>query len=112
MNEIARLGLSSSVDRSFYPREAAQAITSRICDPLTVDGEILRAELEEDIAYRCDIVADTLDGLRRDGLDDHQLLAKYQKLDSILELLENAVDLMLWQWDRRIWAEENRMRGK
>lgn len=95
MNEIARLGLSSSVDRSFYPREAAQAITSRICDPLTLDDEILRAELEEDIAYRCDIVADTLDGLRRDGLDDHQLLAKYQKLDSILELLENAVDLML-----------------
>jgi hypothetical protein len=206
MEEVARLGLNTSVDRYFYPREAAQAITSRICDTLTVDSKILRAELEEDIVYRCDVLADSLAGLRRDGLDDHQLnkfivdaqdwaanrgdetllrlqaehkalrdqsmengtfdpatleamkepeqqqwnhlfgpgqqviarvdlqshvrirkdaerlrawsggevglLAKYQELDSALELLENAVYFMLWQWDRRIWAEENRMRGK
>ena len=203
MVEIARLGWNAE-SKVFYPREAAKAITSRICDPLKVDNKVLRGELEEDIVYRCDVIAEDIAGLRRDGLGDQelkdflvsvqdwaanrgdetllnfqaehkalvdramaseafdpateeaikelqnqqwnylfgpdrkvmtridleshvrlrkdaarlgvwpgseaQLLVEYQKLDDEVELLEDALDFMMWQWDRHIWAEQNRIR--
>jgi len=42
---------------------------SRICEPLSVDGTVLRTELGDDIGYRCDVVDDDIDGLCRDAAD-------------------------------------------
>lgn len=205
MEEIARLGWEGRQDGYFPPREAAQAIVARRCDPLMVDGAPLRAELADDIGCRCDAVDEDIEGLRRDawGPDidqflvrvqdwasnrgdgellrlkaEHQaleeragatgnldpatleamrmlehkqwahlfgqdrdivvrvdpqshvrirkkgerlrswraaetgLLEAYQRLDDELELLEAALDFMMWETDRRAWAEEDLARGR
>jgi hypothetical protein len=70
MKEIARLGWQGRGDVVFEPREAAEAIMSRICDPLTVDGAVLRSELADDIAYRCDVLDEDITSLRRDAYID------------------------------------------
>lgn len=203
MQEIAQLGWQGRRDKYFDPRAAAEAIIARICDPLTVDGTVLRTELADDIAYRCDVIHDDIHTLRRDAfieLEDflvhvqdwaanrgdeemlrlreehrkleeqaktagtfdeatlkamrdleHQqwvhlfgpdrevktkvdlqshisirskgerlrssrttearLLERYRQLDDELQILEAAVDFMMFETDRRAWAEEDRARG-
>lgn len=203
MQEIVRLGWEGRGDNYFDPRGAAEGITARICDPLTVDGTVLQTELADDIAYRCDVIDEDIHTLRRDAfveLDDllvqvqdwaanrgdeemlrlqeerrkleeqakatgtfddailkarrdleHQqwvylfgpdrevktkvdleshirirskgerlrssratearLLEQYQQLDDELQILEAAFDFMLFETDRRAWAEEDRARG-
>lgn len=73
MQEISQLGWRGRGDNFFEPRAAAEAIVARICDPLTVDGTVLRTELADDVAYRCDIIDGDLRMLRREafiGLED------------------------------------------
>jgi hypothetical protein len=203
MREIAELGWHGRGDMYFDPRAAAEAITARICDPLTLDGAILRSELADDIAYRCDVVDDDIQTLRRDAfieledfvvqvqdwaanrgdeelirlqeehrkleeqgkaagtfeektlkamrdlerqqwvhlfgpdrevktkvdLQSHKsifskgerlrssrateahLLEQYQQLDDELQIVEAAIDFMMFETDRRAWAEEDRARG-
>ncbi|MGH2596150.1 MAG: hypothetical protein ACRDH7_09325 [Actinomycetota bacterium] len=203
MQEIAQLGWQGRSDNYFDARAAADAIIARICDPLTVEGSVLRTELADDIAYRCDIIDEDINMLRRDAfieledflvqvqdwaanrgdeemlrlqeehrnLEEHaktagtfdettlkamrdlehqqwvhlfgperevkakvdlqshvsirskgerlrssrtpeaHLLEQYRQLDDDLQILESAVDVMLFETDRRAWAEEDRARG-
>jgi hypothetical protein len=203
MKEIARLGWQGRGDNYFDPREAAEAITARISDPLTVDGAVLRTELADEIAYRCDVLDEDIHTLRRDAFlepedflvhvqdwaanrgdeemlrlqDEHRkleeqakvagtfddatlkamrdlehqqwvhlfgpdrevktkvdlqshivirrkgerlrgsrgteahLLERYQQLDDELQILEAAIDFMIFETDRQAWAEEDRARG-
>lgn len=203
MREIAQLGWQGRGDNYFDPRAAAEAITARICDPLTVDGAVLRTELADDIAYRCDVVDEDIQTLRRDAFieleefivqvqdwaanrgdeelirlqEEHRkleeqakaagtfedetlkamrdlehqqwvhlfgpdrevktkvdlqshisirskgvrlrssrsteahILEQYQQLDDELQILEAAIDFMMFETDRRAWAEEDRARG-
>lgn len=66
MQEIAQLGWQGRGDNYFDPRAAAEAIITRICDPLIVDGALLRTQLADDLAERCDIIDEDIDALRRD----------------------------------------------
>jgi hypothetical protein len=50
--------------------------------------------------------------LRRWRGTEARLLEKYQQLDTELELLEAALDFMMFEMDRRAWAEEDRARGR
>jgi len=70
MEEIARLGWRGEERGFFYPRDASEVIMSRICDPLVVDGAVLRTELADDVAYRCDIILEGIQALRRDAFLD------------------------------------------
>jgi hypothetical protein len=180
-----------------------RSITARIYDPLTVDGAVLRTELADDIAYRCDVVDEDIQTLRRDAFielegflvqvqdwaanrgdeelirlqEEHRkleeqakaastvedetlkamrdlehqqwvhlfgpdrevktkvdlqshisirskgmrlrssrsteahLLEQYQQLDDELQILEAAIDFMMFETERRAWAEEDRARG-
>lgn len=79
MQEIAQIGWDGRGDGAFDPRQAAEAIMPRICDPLTVDGDLLRMELADDLAYRCDIIDEELAILRRDailGLEEFLVLVQ------------------------------------
>jgi hypothetical protein len=40
------------------------------------------------------------------------LLEQYQQLDDELEILEAAVDFMMFETDRRAWAEQDRALGR
>jgi hypothetical protein len=49
-----------------HPAYFPSAVIARICHPLRVDGTVLRAELADDIAYRCDVIDEDIHMLRRD----------------------------------------------
>jgi hypothetical protein len=102
MQEIARFGSQSGELGAFWPRQAAKQIMASICDPLTVDGAVLRREMADDISFRCDVIDDALTTLRRDAFID---------LDEFLALIQD------WAANRgdeemlRLQAE-HRMLGK
>lgn len=79
MQEVAQLGWRGPNDKYFEPRTAAQAIIERISDPLTVDAAVLRTELADDIAHRCDALDEDMHALRRDAfIELEDFLVKVQ----------------------------------
>jgi hypothetical protein len=49
--------------------------------------------------------------LRSSRSTEAHLLEQYQQLDDELQILEAAIDFMMFETERRAWAEEDRARG-
>ncbi|MEX2375289.1 MAG: hypothetical protein WD942_06840 [Dehalococcoidia bacterium] len=50
--------------------------------------------------------------LRSSRATEAHLLEQYQRLDDELQLLEAAIDFMMFETDRQTWAEQDRTRGR